>query len=396
VNYLKDTSIDECVDKADCVLAGKYSHNITEPECITGPECVIAGAFKNEPWKDCSANCPATEDFKYKELTTDTCVTKAECTGTFDFYSQNSTLTCVGSCLAAEYTIESYQDCDPTCSSAGLYNRDSDMTCYYKADCHAESYVTKEDTTECLSEAECLAVTPSQVVVPASFDCLNGCPASEEYKHTPTRKCYDAPNCVSLPGYTLNTTVSGADPTCEDSCPNPFFHNEVIKDCDDSCPTGLFGTTTAPFNCLSDEQCWTLSSDHWVIPSTDTCEDNCAFYKDYGFRRCLVTCDASVSETDVGSSECYSEFKIFLKKTSRKPLAGETNRVEVTLEYDMGYLDITKPLITELKTVQGGIETIIPSTDFEIKNTQEFRRRALAVTTTHVSQFLIYFTVPTK
>lgn len=56
----------------------------------------------------------------------------------------------------------------------------------------------------------------------------------------------------------------------------------------------------------------------------------------------------------------------------------------------MGYLDIKPELITELKVTQNGVVTVV--TDFEIKNTSEFTTaRILAPTTTHVSEYLVYF-----
>jgi hypothetical protein len=74
--YLKHDATDECIDKPACVGLGKFSHNVTEPECIDGLTCVSNGKFKNLGWNDCDANCPLSEDYKYKETSTNECKTK--------------------------------------------------------------------------------------------------------------------------------------------------------------------------------------------------------------------------------------------------------------------------------------------------------------------------------
>lgn len=113
-------------------------------------------------------------------------------------------------------------------------------------------------------------------------------------------------------------------------------------------------------------------------------------YKNYGYRKCLISC-GTTTKIDEVKKECYSEFSIKYIKSNRRDLKNGNNRVEIVLEYDMGYLDIKPELITELKVTQNN--TILKITDFEFKSVPEIGGRKLAPTKIHISQNLLYFTL---
>ena len=372
--FVKDTPIKECVDKADCTTAtfftdddnkvcaatcpaSEYKYTPTfecktdvecygftdyytkddTMDCILNTDCVNAGYFKVDPARDCVTPCPGTHPYLHDA--SKVCKSLSQCQ-LMSHYTRLDTNFCVSATDCdndSRYKVEPQKDCASSCP-VGTYHYDVDFTCKTQAECQAiPDFFTHNTTNYCLSSTDCLS--GGRLLVPSYADCMpSPCPWPDYWFHSGSSSCLTQTECQGVPSYTNNLTKS-----CIPSCPNPLYHNEEIKDCDSSCPTGLYGTTSAPFECLTDELCVNKGPAFWVIPSTMTCEDSCSLKKEEKSRYCQVSCP--IGET--ADSRCFENFGITVSST----VVNTDSTITIELTLDQSNLNIDNTLISSIEAI---------------------------------------------
>lgn len=250
----------ECVTEADCLA--KTAPIFVQKEdfkCFSKTECTTDLKFTQTGNTECLKNCPT--DF-YKLDTDNTCVDQTTCIGApNNRYTFKTTQECIllATCTSRSMVaVEPDKDC--ICPENTRYYDKDDQVCLNSDDCTLKNKFTQNDTNVCLTEAQCVAMTPTAgAIVDTWSDCVTDCAVAGtlifNLKRTtdPANRCVSSQMCKEYAdGYVTdqNTCLKKAECTtqtlksievsreCLADCANSATH-KYTDDTDGICYTGI-------------------------------------------------------------------------------------------------------------------------------------------------------------
>lgn len=305
----------------------KYTEDC-HPTCLTCSEgqnqerCLTcqAGLFKYQP-------DPLTNVIS--------CLTAPICQGTTDFYTHNSTFTCISKdeckTTLTYFLLDEWSDCISACSDVPTHNflYTAESTCLTGPQCQATTDHYSQNTTNlCIDKTQC--DTDSQFTVEQWKDCVADCAANGQefsYTYSTDKTCKSASECQAMAdGFTQNSTnfcIDAATCTTTDS----MFIVPDWSDCTDDCSAHPSHNYTYDSNktCLTTGYCQALA-DGFTKNDTNLCvtKAECTtatFFTVDEYSDCTDTCPTgefkyAVDNTCKTGAECQAIADYYTQNTT--------------------------------------------------------------------------------